>query len=204
MVREHIARIINKESDMEVCGEADNIQQALEIIQQTAPHLAVVDITLNGNSGLELIKSMKVLSIPVPVLVLSMHDESIYAERAFRAGAQGYITKQQQSREILAAMRRVLEGKMYLSETMVESVLRKFVPGGIKNMKYRSVDRLSERELMVLEMIGHGHTSRAIAETLDLGIATVETYRMRIKQKLNLRNTVELQHFAIEWLCERG
>ena len=204
MVREHLAQIINKEADMEVCGEADNIQQGMRIIRNSVPDLAIVDISLNGASGLELIKSLKVLAMSTPVLVLSMHDESVYAERALRAGAKGYITKHRPSHEVLSAIRRVLEGEIYLSERMVSNVLQKFAPGaGVKTVKTRSIDRLSDRELAVLEMIGRGQTSRSIAETLDLGIATVDTYRARIKEKLNLQNAFELQHFAIQWLRER-
>ena len=203
MVSEHLAQIINKEDDLEVSGGADNIQQAMRIIRDLRPDLAIVDITLNGDSGLELIKGLKMLSINTPVLVLSMHDESLYAERALRAGAKGYITKHRSSQEVLAAIRRVLSGEIYLSEKMVSSVLHKFAPSGMKSIKPRSVDRLSDRELVVLEMIGHGQTSRAIAGSLDLSIATVDTYRARIKEKLNIQNAFELQHFAIQWLRER-
>lgn len=203
MVRDHLAQIINKEPDLEVCGEADNIQQGMRIIRDISPDLAIVDITLNGSSGLELIKGLKVLSMQVPVLVLSMHDESLYAERALRAGAKGYITKHKSSREVLSAVRKVLSGEIYLSEKMVSNVLHKFAPGGSKSIKPRTIDRLSDRELVVLEMIGRGQTSRVIAETLDLSIATVDTYRARIKEKLNLQNAFELQHFAIQWLRER-
>jgi DNA-binding NarL/FixJ family response regulator len=203
MVRDHLAQIINKESDLEVCGEADNIQQGMRIIRNISPDLAIVDITLKGSSGLELIKGLKVLSMSVPVLVLSMHDESLYAERALRAGAKGYITKHRSSQEVLSAVRRVLAGDIYLSEKMVSNVLHKFAPGGSQGIKPRTIDRLSDRELVVLEMIGRGQTSRAIAETLDLSVATVDTYRARIKEKLNLQNAFELQHFAIQWLRER-
>lgn len=203
MVRDHLAQIINKDANLEVCGEADNIQQAMEIIRETKPNLAIVDITLNGSSGLELIKGLKVLSMPVPVLVLSMHDESLYAERALRAGAKGYITKHRSSHEVLAAVHRVLAGEIYLSEKMVSNVLHKFAPSGMKSVKPRTIDRLSDRELVVLEMIGRGQTSRAIADALELSVATVDTYRARIKEKLNLQNAFELQHFAIQWLRER-
>ena len=128
MVREHLAQIINKENDIEVCGEADNIQQAMRVIRSMSPDLVIVDITLNGDSGLELIKGLKVLSMPTPVLVLSMHDESLYAERALRAGAKGYITKHRATTEVLSAVRHVLAGEIYLSEKMVSSVLHKFAP----------------------------------------------------------------------------
>jgi DNA-binding NarL/FixJ family response regulator len=175
----------------------------MRIIRENAPDLAIVDISLNGSSGLDLIKGLKVLSMSIPVLVLSMHDESIYAERSLRAGARGYITKHRPSHEVLAAIRRVLSGEIYLSEKMVSSVLHKFAPGGVKSFKPRTIDRLSDRELVVLEMIGQGQTSRAIASSLELSIATVDTYRARIKEKLNLQNAFELQHFAIQWLRER-
>jgi len=204
MVREHLAQIINKEPDLEICGEADNIQQAMRVIRNTSPDLAIVDITLNGDSGLELIKGLKVLAISTPVLVLSMHDESLYAERALRAGAKGYITKHRASSEVLSAIRHVLAGEIYLSEKMVSSVLHKFAPSGTKGVKSWSVDRLTDRELAVLELIGHGQTSRAIADSLGLRITTVDTYRARIKEKLNLQNAFELQHFAIQWLRERA
>jgi DNA-binding NarL/FixJ family response regulator len=203
MVREHIALLINKEPDMEVCGETDNIQRAMAIIRETSPNLVIVDITLNGASGLELVKGLKALSIPVPVLVLSMHEESLYAERALRAGAKGYITKHRASHEVLSAIRRVLAGEIYLSEKMISNVLHQISPTRNKTASSRPVDRLTDRELSVLELIGQGRTSRTIAEELGLGVATVDTYRARIKEKMNLQNTFELQHFAIQWLRER-
>jgi DNA-binding NarL/FixJ family response regulator len=203
MVREHIALLINKEPDMEVCGEADNIQRAMAIIRETSPNLVIVDITLNGASGLELVKGLKALSIPVPVLVLSMHEESLYAERSLRAGAKGYITKHRGSHEVLSAIRRVLAGEIYLSEKMISNVLHQISPTRNKTPSSRPVDRLTDRELAVLELIGQGRTSRTIAEELGLGVATVDTYRARIKEKMNLQNTFELQHFAIQWLRER-
>jgi len=200
MVREHLIHLINSEPDLEVCGEADNIRQGMEVIRNTSPQLAIVDITLAGGSnGLELIKSLKVLSMPIPVLVLSMHEESLYAERALRAGAKGYITKHRASHELLSAIRRVLAGDIYVSEKMVSNVLKKMTSG----VPTRPIDSLSDRELAVLEQIGHGRTSRAIAKTLGLGVATVDTYRARIKDKMNLQNAFELQDFAIRWLRER-
>lgn len=200
MVREHLIHLINSEADLEVCGEADNIRQGMEVIRNTSPQLAIVDITLSGGSnGLELIKSLKVLSMPIPVLVLSMHEESLYAERALRAGAKGYITKHRASHELLSAIRRVLAGDIYVSEKMVSNVLKKMTSG----VPTRPIDSLSDRELAVLEQIGHGRTSRAIAKTLGLGVATVDTYRARIKDKMNLQNAFELQDFAIRWLRER-
>ena len=203
MVREHLVHLINNEPDMEVCGEADNIQQGMELIRFTMPQLAIVDITLNsGTNGLELIKGLKMLSLPVPVLVLSMHEESLYAERALRAGAKGYITKHRASHELLAAIHRVLAGEIYVSDAMVSSVMRKLTSGGNKALS--PIDRLTDRELSVLELIGRGNATRAIADTLGLGLATIDTYRARIKEKLNLRNTFELQDYAIRWVRERA
>ena len=201
LFRERLSELINHELDMEVCGEAEDAQQAIDLIRKTTPDLAIVDITLKGSSGLELIKSIKALSIGVPVLVLSMHDESLYAERALHAGATGYITKHESAENVLLAIRRVLAGEVYLSETMT-SVFLKGLTTGLKSIP-RPLDRLTDRELEVLELIGRGHTTRQIAETLQLGVATVDTYRARVKEKMNFRTATELQHFAIRWVRER-
>lgn len=207
MFRDRLSQIINHELDMSVCGEAEDAQQALQTIQQTTPDLAIVDITLNGNSGLELIKSIRALSLRIPILVLSMHDESLYAERALRAGANGYITKRQPAVEVVSAIRRVLAGEVYLSEKMTAGFLRTLTTAGgsASGLKEYSqpINRLTDRELEVLELIGLGRTTREIAGALQLGVATVDTYRARIKEKMNFRNAVELQHFAIRWVRER-
>jgi DNA-binding NarL/FixJ family response regulator len=202
MFRERLSQLINHEFDMEVCGEAGDAQQGIRLILDTSPNLAIVDITLKGSSGLELTKSIKALSIVVPVLVLSMHDESLYAERVLRAGASGYITKHQPTEEVLSAIRRVLAGEIYLSEKMTTLFLKSLSAVGAKSFA-RSLDRLTDRELQVLEFVGHGYTTRAIAEALKLGVATVDTYRARIKEKMDFRNAVELQHFAIRWIRDR-
>jgi len=201
LFRERLSELINHELDMEVCGEAEDAQQAIDLIRNTSPNLAIVDITLKGSSGLELIKSIKALPIGVPVIVLSMHDESLYAERALRAGASGYITKHESADNVLLAIRRVLAGEVYLSGTMTSVFLRSFTTGGKSTP--RPLDRLTDRELEVLELIGRGHTTRQIAETLKLGVATVDTHRARIKEKMNFRTATELQHFAIRWVRER-
>lgn len=206
MFRDRLAQIINHELDMAVCGEAGNAQQALETIQQTEPDLAIIDITLDGASGLELIKSIRALGLKIPLLVLSMHDESLYAERALRAGANGYVTKRQPGAEVVSAIRRVLAGEVYLSEKMTAGFLRALTTaggaGGIKELA-QPINRLTDRELEVMELIGLGRTTREIAAALQLGVATVDTYRARIKEKMNFRNAVELQHFAIRWVRER-
>ena len=202
LFRERLAQLINHEPDMEVTGEADSAEDAIQLIRNRSPDLAIVDITLKGSSGLELIKSIKALSIGVPVLVLSMHEESLYAERALRAGATGYITKHQAADEVLSAIRRVLAGEVYLSEKMTSGFLKSLTSAGVKTIS-RAIDRLTDRELEVLDLIGSGQTTRQIADKLQLGVATVDTYRARIKEKMNFRNAAELQHFAIRWVRER-
>jgi DNA-binding NarL/FixJ family response regulator len=202
LFRERLCQLINDEQDMEICGEAENAQPALLIIRETSPNLAIVDITLKTSSGLELVKNIRALSIGVPVLVLSMHDESLYAERALRAGAMGYITKSEEAAEVILAVRSVLAGKIYLSQEMTSTFLEGLTTCGVR-VSPHSVDRLTDRELQVLDLIGRGRTSQEIGEVLKLGISTVDTYRARIKQKMNFRNAMELQHFAIRWLSER-
>ena len=201
MFRERLSQLINHELDMELCGEADDAHEGLRLIRETAPDLAIVDITLKGSSGLGLIKSIRELSIAMPVLVLSMHEESLYAERALRAGASGYITKLQATEEVLSAIRRVLAGEIYLSEKMTTSYLKSLSAVGARSIA--PLDRLTDRELQVLEFIGRGYTVRAIAEALKLGVATVDTYRARIKEKMAFRSGLELQHFAIRWVRDR-
>jgi DNA-binding NarL/FixJ family response regulator len=201
LFRERLCELINHELDMEVCGEAEDAQQAIELIRNTSPDLAIVDITLKGSSGLELIKNVRALPTRVPVLVLSMHDESLYAERALRSGATGYITKHESAENVLLAIRRVLAGEVYLSGTLTSAFL-KGLTAGLKSTS-QPLDRLTDRELEILELIGRGHATRQIAETLQLGVATVDTYRARIKEKMNFRSGTELQHFAIRWMRDR-
>ena len=203
MVRERLADLIAGEQDMEVVGEADDGASALALFSEPPPDLAIVDITLKGTSGLELIKSLRAQSIFTPILVLSMHEESVYAHRALGAGANGYIAKNCASTDVLSAARKVLAGEVYLSPEMTSDVLKKLTPTGFKSAPHRSVNALSGRELAVLEMIGRGRNTRAIAEALNLGVATVDTYRARIKEKMNLQDAFELQYFAIRWLRER-
>jgi DNA-binding NarL/FixJ family response regulator len=202
LFRERLAQLINHEPDMEVTGESDTAEDAIQLIRNRSPDLAIIDITLKGSSGLELIKSIKALSIGVPVLVLSMHEESLYAERALHAGATGYITKHQAADEVLSAIRRVLAGEVYLSEKMTSGFLKSLTSAGVKTIS-RAIDRLTDRELEVLDLIGRGQTTRQVADKLQLGVATVDTYRARIKEKMNFRNAAELQHFAIRWVRER-
>lgn len=201
LVRERLAQIFNHEPDMEVCGEAEDAKQAMEAIRLAAPDLVIVDITLKNSSGLDLIKSIKLHSATLPILVLSMHEESLYAERVLRAGASGYITKHQQPTEVLAAVRRVLAGEVYVSDKMASEFLRS-ISSGVKSVPH-SVDRLTDRELEVLELVGRGLTTREIATKLSLGVATIDTYRARIKEKMNFNNASELLHYAIRWVQDR-
>jgi DNA-binding NarL/FixJ family response regulator len=202
MFRERLCQLINNEPDMEVCGEAEGAEQALRLIRSARPDLAIVDIALKASSGLDLIRSIKALSINAPVLVLSMHEESVYADRALRAGASGYIAKSQEAAEVLTAIRSVLAGKVYLSQEMTTDLLMNLGATSIRGIPL-SIDRLTERELQVLELIGRGRTTREIAELLKLGVATIDTYRARIKEKMNFRNATDLVHFAIRWVSEK-
>ena len=198
MVRQMLKHMIGQQADMTVCGEADSIQEALGIIETTRPDIAVVDITLKGSSGLELIKNLKAQDIDVPVLVLSMHDEELYAERAIRAGARGYITKTEDSEEIMVAIRKVLAGGVYASETFTAQLLSSLSTTG-KQKQGSVLSQLSDRELEVFHLIGQGRTTNEIAMTLNLGAKTVDTYRTRIKEKLGLKNATELHHRAVHW-----
>jgi DNA-binding NarL/FixJ family response regulator len=202
LFRERLCQLVNDEPDMEVCGEAEGAEQALTLIRSARPDLAVVDIALKSSSGLELVRSFKAFSITLPVLVLSMHEDSVYADRALLAGASGYITKSREAAEILMAMRSVLAGKLYLSPEMTADLLKSLGAASIRGP--RVIERLTDRELQVLELIGRGRTTREIAETLSLGAATIDTYRARIKDKMNFRNAADLVHFAVRWVSKRG
>jgi DNA-binding NarL/FixJ family response regulator len=201
LVRERLAQLINHELDMESCGEAGDTQSAMEIIRETTPDLVIIDITLRGPSGIDLIKHLRALSMKVPILVLSMHEESIYAQRVLRAGANGYITKHQSAQEIAAAIRKILAGDIYLSEKMTAGFLKSLTGVGVKNQP-KPIDRLADREFEVFALIGRGHSPHEIAKVLDIGVATVSTYRQRIKAKLDLNTATELLHFAISWINE--
>jgi DNA-binding NarL/FixJ family response regulator len=202
MFRERLAHLINKEEDMIVCGEADNALDGLALIQRAKPSLAIVDITLKGSGGLDLLKDIRAHEIDLPVLVLSMHDESLYAERALRAGAKGYITKHEASAKVMTAIRCVLRGEIYLDQQINSRIIRRIVGRG-DAVASRPIDRLTDRELAVFELIGQGRTTREIGGRLHLGLTTVDTYRARIKEKLNLENAAQLHAEASRWLQER-
>jgi DNA-binding NarL/FixJ family response regulator len=198
MFRERLAQLINKEPDMKVHGEADNIRDGFDLIANTGATVAVIDIRLKASSGLELIKNLRSFGIKIPLLVLSMHDESIYAERVLRAGAQGYITKQEASSKIMTALRQVLAGQVYLGNEVTTRLISHVI--GRRQAQVTGVERLTDRELAVFELLGLGRTTRQIREELGLGAATVETYRARIKEKLNLENGAILRSEAVRWV----
>ena len=199
IVRRGLEQLINQEADLVVCGEAENAQAALEAMKKRMPDVALVDLSLGGESGLGLIKDMKARYPTVAVLVLSMHDEVFYAERVLRAGAKGYIMKLQAPAQILGAIRRVLSGEIYVSDPMAAKMLRT-VAGGKTEVSRSPIERLSDRELEVFQLIGIGLGTRHIAERLSRSVKTVETYREHIKQKLDLKDSTELTQAAIQWL----
>lgn len=197
MVRERLAEVINRETDMTVCGEAEDRGGALEVIARESPDLAIVDLTLKRSNGLDLIKDLHVMHPRLLVLVLSMQDETLYAERVIRAGAHGYITKQEATRKILNAIREVLGGKVFLSPEISADILSRML--GKSKGAIRSLEVLSDRELQVFDLVGQGFGTRQIAEQLGLDVKTVETYRSRIKEKLEIRDASELLRKAIAW-----
>jgi DNA-binding NarL/FixJ family response regulator len=199
LVRQGLGQIINAEPDMTVCGEAEDSAKALHGISTRNPDLVIVDISLRGNSGLELIKSIKAIRHTLPVLVFSMHDETVYAQRALRAGARAYVMKQESADKIIAAIRRVMKGEIYVSNRVADQVLHQMVAGGA-NPTESPVDRLSDRELEVIQMIGRGRSTREIASALNLSVKTIESHRAHIKEKLNLRNATELVQFSVQWV----
>jgi DNA-binding NarL/FixJ family response regulator len=202
MFREQLAHLINKQPDMSVCAEVDNTTDGLAVIMREKPALAIVDITLKGASGLELLKDLRAQGSKVPVLILSMHAESLYAERALRAGANGYITKEEASAKVMTAIRQVLAGEVYLDPRFMKRVVSRILVNP-RNNSATALERLTDRELAVFELIGEGRTTREIALRLRVSAATVETYRARIKEKLGLENAGQLHARASTWLHER-
>ena len=199
LVREGLADLINKEKDIVVCGWAKDIPQTIKAIKKLKPDVVTVDISLEDASGLDLMKDIKTRFPGLPVLALSMHQESIYAERAIRAGAKGYITKQEATKKVITAIRKVLEGRLYLSETMKEKLVYSLIGNDESDAGTSPIDRLTDRELEVFRLIGQGKATRQIAEQLCLSAKTIETYRSRIKEKLNLSSGSELLRCAFQW-----
>ena len=198
IVRQGLALLINRETDLTVCAEAEDARMAMQSITTTKPDILVVDISLNGPDGLDLLKDIRMRHPELPVLILSMHDESIYAERALRAGAQGYIMKQEATEKVLVALRRILSNEIYVSERIANRMLQRYI-GSPGEGRPSSVSDLTDRELEVFRLIGEGHSTRQIAEQLHISVKTVESYQAHIKEKLSLRSARELVQHAIQW-----
>jgi DNA-binding NarL/FixJ family response regulator len=199
LVREWLTNLLHQQADLIICGEADDAAAALAAISTTKPDLAIVDISLKHSSGLELIKDLKAQNPALPVLVLSMHDESLYAERVLRAGAHGYINKSETAQKVVEAIRRVLNGKLYISEKVAEIMTTRAIAG--RNTTSVSLaELLSDRELEVFQKLGNGIGTRQIATDLSVSIKTVEVYCARIKEKLNLTSATSLLREAVRWV----
>jgi DNA-binding NarL/FixJ family response regulator len=203
IVRERLAELIALEPDLVVCGEAEDAQRAFRAVLALDPDLAIVDITLKDSYGIELIKQFKEVRPKLPVLVLSMHDESVYGERALRAGAMGYLTKQEATKKVITAIRRVLAGEVYVSDQMAASLLKKMAtgvsPGGGK-----PTDVLTDREMEVFQLLGEGLSVKRIADNLYISAKTVEAHREHIKQKMKLKTSTELLRYAIQFVLRDG
>jgi DNA-binding NarL/FixJ family response regulator len=198
LVREWLANLINQQADLQVCGEAESAPKALETIGVVNPKIAIVDIAMEGGSGIELIKNIKASHPHVMVIVLSMHDEALYAERALRAGARGYIMKREATKRVLQAIRCVLGGRLYLSDKMAMLMAEKFVEGQ-PSAPGSIVETLSDRELEVFQLLGRGYGTRQIAEELHVSIKTIQAFCARIKEKLKLSGAHELLREAVRW-----
>ena len=198
VVRYGIGQLINRQSDLVVCGEEENASNALTAIAKLKPDLVIADISLKDSSGLELMRNIKAQYSGLPVLVVSAHDESIYAEIAFRAGALGYLMKQEALDKIISAIRRVLSGNIYVSEALAAKMLQQQIRGKT-DIQESPVKGLSDRELEVFQLIGQWKKTSEIAQELHLSVKTIEYYREQIKRKLNLKNAAELTHYATSW-----
>lgn len=199
VLRQGLKLLINQEPDLMVCGEAENLQQAFTAIREKRPDIVIIDLSLAQGSGIDLIKNIKPRYPDLPILVLSMHEESLYAERALRAGARGYIMKKEAPEKVISAIRKVLEGSLYVSEAMGDKLLHQFVSRKSATVS-SPVELFSDRELEVFQLIGKGLGTRQIAEKLNISIKTVEVYRANIKEKLNLKSSAELVQHAIHWM----
>ena len=197
LVREWLTNLINEEPDLEVCGQAGNTREAFGLIGTLLPRIVVVDISLDGASGLELIKDVKAVHPQVDMIVLSMHDEMLYAERAMRAGAVGYVMKHDATNKVLAAIRTVLQGGLYFSNAINAMLAQKLVQG--TGDQPAAITALSDRELEVFQLLGRGYSTRQISEQMNVGFKTVHAYCARIKEKLNLANIHELVFHAVRW-----
>jgi len=199
IVRQGLAQLINREADLTVCGEAEDVRTALQTIEPSSPDIVIVDVSLNGPDGIDLLKTIRTRDPRLPVLILSMHDESLYAERALRAGANGYIMKQEATERVLVAIRQILGGGVYVSERMAQKMVQQLVKGS-GAPKQSVIGELTDRELEVFRLIGQGRSTRRIADELHLSVKTVESYYAHIKEKLSLQNARELVQHAVQWV----
>lgn len=193
-----LGQVLNAEQDLEVCGEAASAPEALDAVRKLAPDLVLTDVSLDGANGIELIKQIRSENPKVPILVISMHDESLYALRALRAGAQGYLMKREALAGVIPATRAVLAGKIHVSSALNEQILFQLARG-IDSTADSPVARLTDRELEILQLVGLGRGTRQIAEELHLSPKTVETHRLHMREKLGLKTSQELVRFAVEW-----
>ncbi len=199
LMRQGVAQLINKQPDMEVCGEAEDAPSALKGIEAAKPDAAIIDISLRGTNGIELIKNLRSICKFLPILVLSMHDETIYAQRVLRAGALGYVMKQEASDKVVLALRKIMSGEIYVNEQVGSQMLHQALTGrGKPNAS--PIDRLSDRELEVIEAIGQGKPTRQIAKELNVSVKTIESHRAHIKDKIGLKNASELVKFSVQWV----
>lgn len=201
LVREGVVGLLSAQADLEVCAEASRVAEAIELAAAKNPDVAIIDLTLKDGNGIALIKVLKEQYPELKMLVLSMHDETLFAERALRAGAVGYLSKDKVSRTIVQAVRAVLAGKIYLSQRMTQHMMQRMV-GGAAVSSQSPIERLTDREIEIFQLIGQGWTTRRIATALELSPKTVETHREHIKEKLELNNTVELTTHAVQWVLE--
>ena len=202
LVRHGLCQIVANEADMEICGEADDSPAAIRGVGEANPDAIIVDISLKGANGLELIKNLKAIHEDIPILVFSMHDETIYAQRALRAGAKAYVMKKESPSKVVDAIRKIIQGEIYVSPSVADQVLHQIV-NGPGNVSTSPVDRLTDRELEVVQLIGRGLSSREVAESLHLSVKTIESHRAHVKEKLGLRNATELVQFSVQWVDQQ-
>ncbi len=203
ITRQGLKALIGLHARFEICGEADGAPQAIDVFAQTKPDVVIADITLRTTNGIELIKNLKAMAPGLIVLVVSMHDENLYAERALRAGAQGYLMKHEASEQIITALERMIRGELYLSERIKEKILHRFAQSRGRSVG-SPIDTLSDREMEVFQLIGGGNSTRQIADRLCLSTKTIDSYREHLKLKLGLASGAELVRHAIQWSQNQG
>lgn len=200
VLRKGVAALVASSPDLELCGDASTAAEALCAVERCCPDAVIVDISIPGMGGVELLHQLRALHPHLPLLVYSIHDERVYAERALRAGAQGYVMKHEPPERVLEGLRAVLRGEIFVSEALQKTLLAAFLAPGRNSVERQGIDRLSDRELQVFEAIGRGHTTLQIARELHLSVKTIETYRSNIKHKLGLENGHQLIHAAVRWM----